>query len=385
MASAFRDGTVAEAPVMPGVGLFMPAGSAAFKDKGLFRRNVPEFHADLCTGCMECAIVCPDAAIPNSVHDIHDLLLTVIRQLDIAEAQREALRREAHVLADGVREIYRREKEPRPLNEIVAEAVNGLDVENPVLRSHLGRLANALAVFPVAKTRPFFDAMEKAKPGSGGLFSAAVDPWKCTGCLECVDVCGPHALVQREQDAELLETLQARFDFLSRTPNTPARFVEGAIKPDGDTKRLMLDRDNYYATTGGHGACRGCGEVTAIRLVTSTNHAIHDKRRKEHMREVERLIERLNAKLATVENTERDPKRRERITQTIAALEKRLYFLESGPRGQGPASAVIANATGCSSVYASTFPFNPYSDPVGEQPVPGLAGGRQGRVRGPER
>ncbi len=39
----------------------------------------------------------------------------------------------------------------------------------------------------------------------------------------------------------------------------------------------MLDRGNYYATTGGHGACRGCGEVTAIRLVTSTNHAIKTK------------------------------------------------------------------------------------------------------------
>ena len=122
--------------------------------------------------------------------------------------------------------------------------------------------------------------MEKASPGSGGLFSAAIDPWKCTGCLECVDVCGPHALVEREQDAALLETLQARFDFFSRTPNTPARFAEGAISPDGDTKRLMLDRNNYYATTGGHGACRGCGEVTAIRLVTSANHAIHDKRRR---------------------------------------------------------------------------------------------------------
>ena len=47
----------------------------------------------------------------------------------------------------------------------------------------------------------------------------------------------------------------------------------------------------------------------------------------------------------------------------IATLEKRLYMLESGPSGNGPASAVIANATGCSSVYASTFPFNPYNDP----------------------
>ena len=82
----------------------------------------------------------------------------------------------------------------------------------------------------------------------------------------------------------------------------------------------MLDRNNYYATTGGHGACRGCGEVTAIRLVTGANHAIHDKRRKEHIREVESLIERLNAKLPTVQDSERDPKRRERIARTIATL-----------------------------------------------------------------
>ena len=47
----------------------------------------------------------------------------------------------------------------------------------------------------------------------------------------------------------------------------------------------------------------------------------------------------------------------------MAALEKRLYALEGGPTGNGRSSAVIANATGCSSVYASTFPFNPYSDP----------------------
>ncbi len=359
----FRDGTIAEAPVLPGAGLFMPSGSAALKDKGMFRRDAPEFIADLCTGCMECALVCPDAAIPNSVHDIHDLLLTGIGQLDVAEAQREALRGQVHALSDAAREVYRREKEPKPFHQIVAAAADGLDIDNAVLRRNLGKLADALAAYPVAKTRPFFDAMEKAAPGSGGLYSVAIDPWKCSGCLECVDVCGPHALVERQQDAALLETLQTRFDFLSRTPNTPARFFDEATKPDGEAKRLMLDRNNYYATTGGHGACRGCGEVTAIRLVTSTNHAIHDRRRKEHIREVESLIERLNAKLPTVKNSEGDPKRRERIAQTVKTLEKRLYMLESGPTGAGPASAVIANATGCSSVYASTFPFNPYNDP----------------------
>ena len=52
-----------------------------------------------------------------------------------------------------------------------------------------------------------YDAMEAAKPGSGGLFSVAIDPWKCSGCLECIDVCGPGALREQHQDAALLDTL----------------------------------------------------------------------------------------------------------------------------------------------------------------------------------
>jgi pyruvate-ferredoxin/flavodoxin oxidoreductase len=360
MAAPFRDGTIAEAPVLPGTGLFMPAGSAAWKDKGLFRRDVPEFVPDLCTGCMECTLVCPDAAIPNTVHDIHDLLLTGIKHLDLIEAQREAVRGQVYALSEAVRETYRSGKETKPLADVVVAAVAGLGLDNPTLERNLGKLAEVLASFPVARTRPFFDAMEKERPGTGGLYSVAIDPWKCSGCLECIDVCGPGALKAREQDAALLETLQARFEFLSKTANTPARFTEAALTADGDTKRLMLDRNNYYATTGGHGACRGCGEVTAIRLVTSTNNAIQAKRRKEHLRELETLIADLQAKLPAVQD---DATRRERIAGVLTVLEKRLYLLESGPTGNGPASAVIANATGCSSVYASTFPFNPYNDP----------------------
>ena len=203
--------------------------------------------------------------------------------------------------------------------------------------------------------------MEKATPGTGGLFAANIDPWKCTGCLECVDVCGPKALVPHEQDAALLSTLQRRFDFMSKLPNTPARFVDDAIEPGGEIKRLLLDRSNYYSTTGGHGGCRGCGEVTAIRLVMATNHAITDKRRHEHIAELEQLIADLGAKQATL--GKKDAARSQRLGELIATLEKRLYLYESGPTGNGPAGAVIANSTGCSSVYASTFPFNAYNDP----------------------
>ena len=360
IAAPFRDGTIAEAPVLPGTGMFMPAGSAAWKDKGLFRRDVPLFEPQDCTGCMECTLVCPDAAIPNTVHDIHDLLLTGIRQLELVEGQREAMRPLVYQIAEGVRERYRASKDVSSFHEAVAAVVATMEPDSPTLARNLGKLADSMANFPVARTRPFFDLMEKDKPGTGGLYSVAIDPWKCSGCMECIDVCGPGALKPLVQDAALLETLQERFEFLSKTANTPGRFVDSAIKPGGDVKRMMLDRANYYATTGGHGACRGCGEVTAIRLVMSANHAIQGRRRKEHLHQIESLVSRLSAKLPAIQD---DATRRARVGGVIEALERQLYLLESGPSGNGPASAVIANATGCSSVYASTFPFNPYNDP----------------------
>ncbi len=365
VADRFKDGTISEAPVIPGTGMFMPPGSAAWKDKGLFRLTVPEYDASLCTGCMECALVCPDAAIPNTVHEIHDLLITALKQLDVTDQLREQMRGYVVQLAGAIREAYRQlpSKDPTTFREILAGAVEGLNLESATLRRNFAKMVEVLSDFPVAKTRPFFDAQEKAVSGTGGLYSVVIDPWKCSGCLECIDVCGPGALVARRQDAEMLESLQGRLELLGKLSNTPARFTENATRPEGETKRLILDRENYYAMTGGHGACRGCGEVTAIRLVTAANRAIFQKRRKEHIRELETLIERLSAKLERVAEDEHDPQRRERIGRTLRTLEKRLYEFESGPTGNGPAPAAIANATGCSSVYASTFPFNPYNVP----------------------
>jgi pyruvate-ferredoxin/flavodoxin oxidoreductase len=98
-------------------------------------------------------------------------------------------------------------------------------------------------------------------------------------------------------------------------------------------------------------------------MLMATNRAIHESKRRAHIQELSDLIERLTAKLDEVAPDEQDPGRLERMRETIDILERRLYRFESGLTGRGPAGAVIANATGCSSVYASTFPNNPYTDP----------------------
>ncbi len=361
MARPFREGTISESPVLPGAGYFMPVGTGARKDKGIFRRSVPNFNAAACTGCLECALVCPDVAIPNTVHEIHDLLLAGIAAIDATEPQRKALGAQVPTWSNRIREIYLGDKESRAFSDVAAEAAAVLDSTKAGVAANAEKVATALNVFPVARTRPFFDAMETETPGSGGLFSAAIDPWKCTGCLQCIDVCGAGALTELNQDADVLAGLEDRFEFLTKLPNTPERFLEGSTTPDGDIKRLMLDHDNYYATTGGHGACRGCGEVTAIRLVTSVSRALGDERRRAHIDELEALIGQLRDKLDALDPKETE--RRSRIGSIIGALDQSLYLYEGGPTGSGPAATVVANSTGCSSVYASTMPFTPYLDP----------------------
>ncbi len=360
VASHFRDGTIGEAPILPGAGYFMPGGSAAWKDKGLFRRTVPEFLPDLCGGCLDCAVVCPDAAIPNTIHTIPDLLETGLKMLDLPVARIDAVRAAIPAIDAAVRDAYKKVKKgAKTFHLQVAEVAPGVAGGNAELAADLAKLADAVSVFPVSKTKPFFDNAEKAKAGSGAMYAVTIDPWKCSGCLECIEVCGPGSLVEREQTPELLDAMQAGFEFLNKAPGTPASFYEGATGEGGKTARLMLDPDNYYCVTGGHGACRGCGEVTAIRMVLAANRAIHSERNKEHTAELEGLIGRLNAKRGEVT----DAARGARIAKTVEMLERRLYELESGPTGKGSSTAVIANSTGCSSVYASTFPFNPYTVP----------------------
>lgn len=363
MGEPFADGSISESPVYPGMGTFIPAGSAATKDKGLFRRHIPYFEPSLCTGCMECALVCPDAAIPNAVFTFEMLIGTAIAAASESgdaenTADADELRAWIYPISEAMRAALHATKERPAIADVFAQAAAEVDAPE-----HAAAAVTAiLRTYTAARTRPFFDQAEKQRAGKGVLFSVNVDPWKCTGCLECVSVCSPNALIPTQQTPDVLTATQERFSIFSLLPNSPAEFCDPEGGASLDMKRIFLDRDNYYSTVGGHGACRGCGEVTAIRQTMALANELNHARVAKHRAELEDLLARLEAAKADG-RTAADSRRADLIDSVLEQLSKRLYRYEGSAGGRGPAGTVVANSTGCSSVYASTAPYNSYQEP----------------------
>ena len=155
VAAPFRAGEIGEAPVLPGSGMFMPAGSAAAKDKGLFRREVPVFDPEKCTGCLDCSMVCPDAAIPPSVFDIDALLMAAAKDIDMPEKQRDVIREYVRSVGEAVRRKYNALDDAPSFAKLVAEAVNELYVESAVVKGNLERIVEAVSVLPCCQDPSF--------------------------------------------------------------------------------------------------------------------------------------------------------------------------------------------------------------------------------------
>jgi len=355
VARPFREGWAGSAPVLPGTGSFIPPATGAAKNKGLFRREVPVVDMEKCTACLECALACPDSAIPNQAHEIVDLLARAVRSAALQDEHKAYVLGLVPGWADEVRRVLLADTSIKSFSAAVRQAASAVPT---VTEDHVDAIISEIDAFPVGRIRPIFDQMEKKEPGSGAMYSVVIDPWKCTGCLQCVEVCGPGALTAVAQDDALEEKMEATFTRFSGLPNTPSRFTAGAASPGGDAKRILMDHDNYYALAGGHGACKGCGEVTATHLVTALAEQVGEEKRQRHVAELEDLIYQLTSKVATV-----DAERAARINAAIDTLESALWTYEAGPTGRGPAPAVIVNSTGCSSVYSSTFPSNPFTQP----------------------
>jgi pyruvate-ferredoxin/flavodoxin oxidoreductase len=339
----------------------IPAATGAVRDMSGVRMEIPHFIAEKCTGCAQCWTQCPDSALPALVNTVDQVLATA---LDATEngVRMDRLR---PIVKHWAREVRRLlgARPPVPLEEAWTAAYRsvtdklGWDTERKAAAEEEFATVNArLVELPVARTRPFYDAVEGREKGNGGLLSIFVNPEACKGCNLCVAVCPDGALMTVQQDAYALEKLRQDWQVHDRLPDTHDRYVNVADVDEaiGVLPSLLLKKDTYRSMVGGDGACMGCGEKTAVHLIVSAISASMQPRVAKQVGRLDELIAALEAQASAD---------REMLDDTLRRLRDLKWRYVEGPSGNGRAPLGMANSTGCSSVWGSTYPYNPYPFP----------------------
>ncbi len=367
----------------------MPAATGAVRDMSGVRLEVPEFIASKCTGCGQCWTQCPDSAIPGLVNSIEDVLTAAI-DASVNGMRMERVRPLVKHWARAARKII----DTQPATPIadawalsyrtVTDKLNW-DAERKAAAEPEFVAVNArLAEFPLARTKPFYDAVERKEKGGGGLLSITINPEACKGCNLCVAVCPDEALITIKQDEPGLARLRRNWTMWEKLPDTNDRFVNVSDVDEGIgvLSSLLLKKDTYRSMVGGDGACMGCGEKTAVHLIVSAIHASMQPRVAKQVAHLDELIAKLDVRaralLASGADLDAAASAPGAVAipvdaakhELLALLNRTLHELRAlkwryveGPSGNGRASLGMANSTGCSSVWGSTYPYNPYPFP----------------------
>ena len=368
----------------------IPAATSSMRNMSAVRFNVPDFEAEKCTGCAKCWTQCPDSAIPGVVSTIEEVLEAAVKT--VSDAQKPMTRfsqiiknlgkESRKIISSGTFKTY------AAVLAQAYETVAGKSNWNVERRAEVDAQYNlvysALLDFPLAKTAPFFDLPESKSKGSGGLLSITINPETCKGCDICVAVCADGALTSVRQTVDFQETLESNWKLWGNLPETDDQYIKISSLDDGIgvMSSLLLKQSNYMSMKGGDGACMGCGEKTTIHLLLSTVNAFMAPRVKEHVKNLARLIKGLDEKAHAMLISETDLSavladsndlsvalsgdKKEKvllIRKTIEQLKDLKWRYEEGPSGRGRANLGFTNSTGCSSVWGSSYPYNPYPFP----------------------
>ncbi len=390
----------------PFIGLsVMPAASAVFRDMTGIRFEHPEWVPNNCTACGNCYTVCPDTAIPGLVNELSEVLDTIVKRVKKVHGKVQELPRAVRKLEGEVRTRFNASKNGATVNNIIKDVIEQFigEGKDETLVNELNWFKEELGDFQFALTRPYYDLHEKKAPNSGGLLSITVNPTTCKGCMECVAVCDDDALRPVIQTDGSIATLRKNWDMWMDLPSTPDKYsrVDDLEEKIGALETILLNKDAYLNFTSGDGACLGCSEKTVIHLFVATIESLMQPRIKKHVAHLEELIQKLEKHIqdkliGTVNISDTDALSKileeshdsdltisgitsklekakgsqpidqawlEDVTRLLAQLKRLKWKYTEGTTGNGRSSMGMTNATGCTSVWGSTYPFNPYPFP----------------------
>jgi pyruvate-ferredoxin/flavodoxin oxidoreductase len=391
----------------PFIGLsVMPAVTSLYRDMTGIRFEHPEWIPNNCTACGNCYTACPDTAIPGLVSELSDVLDTVVNRVKKHHGKVEFLPKAVRQMEGKIRELMNQSKNGATVNDFIYNAIDLTINESnngSELSKEFGWFRDELGEFKFALTRPYYDLHEKAQPNSGGLFSITINPATCKGCMECVEVCDDDALRPVTQTEDSITRLKKEWGLWTDLPNTPKKYnrIDSLEEKIGPLETILLNKDAYLNFASGDGACLGCSEKSVVHLFTATVESLMQPRIEKHLAHLTDLIEKLEnhiqrklmhtvdvgdadmmAKIVS-ESHDQDltmagiAKRMETakgsepidqvwlrdVTQLLAKLKKLKWTYTNGTTGKGRSNMGMCNATGCTSVWGSTYPFNPYPFP----------------------
>jgi pyruvate-ferredoxin/flavodoxin oxidoreductase len=280
--SEFRAGFGYDQPAsaLASVGI-MAAATGDTASKYVARLETPVFLPENCTQCMECIVVCPDTAMPNTAQNIDTVLRTAVLHYVEKPEDRKQLLMAVPEIDSAVREAMResvKAKTGTPFVQIVRDVIDGIEGISDDGREQLFGIVDKLP-FGYYKANAIFATKERREAGDGGLFSIAISDL-CKGCGACVSACGDHDALRMEVESEELnaehETTTA---FLSLLPDTPQKYLglyDGDKPQEARVAALrnhLMVRRNYDALVSGDGACAGCGEKSVLRAIASVTEA----------------------------------------------------------------------------------------------------------------
>lgn len=394
--------------VDPFIGLsVMPAATGLYRDMTQIRLEHPVWIPEKCTACGDCYTLCPDSAIPGLVNPVSEVFETTVRRVEHSGHITRHLRRALRAVEKKLRPALAESADVRALlDQAIADmlAESELpDKDTQYLQKEFDWFKEALGDFRFAVTKPYYLVKEKKAKGSGGLFSLTINPYTCKGCMECVTVCKDEALRIEKQTPETIEALRRDWGYWLDLPTTSPEYIriDDLDERIGALETLLLDKTNYNSMVCGDGACIGCGEKTVIHLFTSTVTALMQPRVKRHLAYLDDLIERLDKhirlKLAETmdlndtgaieqivdahregdltlsdlsagldKNNATAPLHQSWVkwaTQLLSRLKQLKWQYTTGVSQRGRANMGFINATGCTSVWGSTYPYSPYPFP----------------------
>lgn len=188
------------------------------------------------------------------------------------------------------------------VNECPDTAILAKVVEPRTLEAYLGRIERAdrrEALRSQFSKTQKYYDLFEKKGETGGLFGIFIDPDKCKGCGECVTVCGTHAALRMVPKTNLD---LGQYDLAMDLFHHLPPTPEKFLNERSLGDMMLSDRALLYA--GGAGSCMGCGEATAVRMMLAATGFVY-----------------------------------------------------------GAENIGIVAATGCNTVFGSTYPFNPFHVP----------------------